>query len=49
MSNKQHLSPWRGKIDVAPKSEMAAQILPSWGPMENAEKKLIILEYKHMG
>ena len=31
--------PGGGEIDVATKSEVAAQILPSWGPREHAEKK----------
>ena len=49
MSNKQHLSPSRRKIDVATKSEVAAQILPSLGPRENAEKKLSILSINTWG
>ena len=49
MSNKQHLSPFVPMINVATKSEVAAQILPSWGTRENAEKKLSILSTNTWG
>ena len=35
--------------DRGTESEAAAQILPSWGPRENAPRKLSTLEYKHVG
>ena len=39
----------RGKIDVATESEVAAQILPSLGPRENAKKQLSTLSINTWG